>query len=57
MLQVERDIMIWNNKQYMQRPLLVTEDKLIRKFRTWYQQFYSENSPTIATVGNTDMDW
>ncbi|KAF2363506.1 Rieske [2Fe-2S] iron-sulfur domain [Trinorchestia longiramus] len=55
---LERDIMIWNSKQYLQRPLLVAEDKLIKRFRKWYQQFYSPNSPTIESVESTcDLEW
>ncbi|XP_018017327.1 cholesterol 7-desaturase nvd [Hyalella azteca] len=54
---LERDIMIWNSKQYMSRPLLVAEDKLIKKFRTWYRQFYSPNSPTAESVASSDLDW
>nr|XP_053646047.1 cholesterol 7-desaturase nvd-like isoform X2 [Cherax quadricarinatus] len=44
----ERDIMIWNNKQYMSQPLLVSEDRLILRFRRWYSQFYSDNSPKFT---------
>ncbi|XP_071800149.1 cholesterol 7-desaturase nvd-like [Asterias amurensis] len=44
-LQVERDMMVWNHKTYMSKPVLVKEDSLISKHRRWYSQFYSENSP------------
>lgn len=48
-IQVERDVMIWNNKQYESRPLFVKskEDSLISRHRRWYSQFYSENSPRM----------
>ncbi|XP_045597725.1 cholesterol 7-desaturase nvd isoform X2 [Procambarus clarkii] len=52
----ERDIMIWNNKQYLSHPLLVSEDRLILRFRRWYTQFYSENSPKF-TFKKESMDW
>ncbi|XP_012939271.1 cholesterol 7-desaturase [Aplysia californica] len=41
-IQVERDVMIWNNKQYEARPMFVKskEDSLIAKHRRWYSQFY-----------------
>ncbi|KAJ9597610.1 hypothetical protein L9F63_011516, partial [Diploptera punctata] len=42
---VERDIMVWNHKKYIEKPLLVKEDQSIRRHRRWYNQFYSENSP------------
>uniref|UniRef100_A0A0B6ZW40 cholesterol 7-desaturase n=1 Tax=Arion vulgaris TaxID=1028688 RepID=A0A0B6ZW40_9EUPU len=57
-LQVERDIMIWNNKQYEGRPLFVKskEDSLIAKHRRWYSQFYSKNtSSNIFQKENLDF--
>jgi len=52
--QVERDIMIWNNKRFLSKPLLVKEDKLIGQFRRWYTQFYSESSRDFGAKNNTD---
>ncbi|XP_026153866.1 cholesterol 7-desaturase [Mastacembelus armatus] len=46
-IQFERDVMIWNNKKYISKPLLVTEDSAIHKHRRWFSQFYSENSPLL----------
>lgn len=46
-LQFERDVMIWNNKKYVSKPLLVKEDSAIQKHRRWFSQFYSENSPRL----------
>lgn len=43
--QIERDIVIWNNKKYLKNPLFTKEEKTIVKFRRWFTQFYSENSP------------
>uniref|UniRef100_A0A0K8SMI1 cholesterol 7-desaturase n=1 Tax=Lygus hesperus TaxID=30085 RepID=A0A0K8SMI1_LYGHE len=48
-IMVERDIMVWNNKKYLERPLLVKEDKALAKYRRWFSQFYSEHSPTYST--------
>lgn len=58
-LQVERDIMIWNNKRYEGKPILVksNEDSLVVRHRRWYSQFYSENSPRISNAANNSMDW
>ena len=47
MLQFERDVMIWNNKTYISKPLLVKEDSSIQKHRRWFSQFYSDNSPRL----------
>ncbi|XP_064616986.1 cholesterol 7-desaturase nvd-like [Liolophura sinensis] len=57
-LQVERDIMIWNNKCYEAKPLFVKskEDTLIARHRRWYQQFYSENSPRFKFQKET-LEW
>ncbi|KAH3716024.1 cholesterol 7-desaturase nvd-like [Dreissena polymorpha] len=48
-VQVERDIMIWNNKKYAGKPVFAksTEDSLIARHRRWYSQFYSENLPKL----------
>lgn len=55
--QVERDVMVWNNKMYRKNPVLVKEDTLIAKHRRWYSQFYSENSPTYESIQKASMDW
>ncbi|XP_033095438.1 cholesterol 7-desaturase-like isoform X2 [Anneissia japonica] len=52
-IQIERDLMIWNHKTYIQKPLLVKEDNLIAKHRRWYSQFYSENSPRLTFQKDT----
>jgi len=54
MLQVERDVMIWNNKTFNAQPLLIQEDKLINQFRRWYSQFYSEHS---SKIGDCKLSW
>ncbi|XP_069980673.1 cholesterol 7-desaturase nvd [Penaeus vannamei] len=53
---VERDIMIWNSKVYQSQPLLVAEDRQILKFRRWYNQFYSENSPKF-NFRKDSLEW
>lgn len=47
-VQLERDMIVWNNKRYNLKPLLVKEDELILKHRRWFSQFYSENSPRFS---------
>ncbi|KAM5146238.1 cholesterol 7-desaturase nvd-like isoform 1-T1 [Mantella aurantiaca] len=54
--QFERDVMVWNNKKYISKPLLVKEDSAIAKHRRWYSQFYSENSPRL-TFQEDGLDW
>lgn len=45
---VERDIAVWNHKAYLDQPLFATkEDRIIKRFRTWYSQFYSKGSITF----------
>ena len=41
-------MIVWNNKQYKHKPVLVKEDELIVKHRRWYSQFYSKNSPKFS---------
>ena len=55
--QVERDVMVWNNKMFQKNPVLCKGDTLIKKHRTWYSQFYSEHSPTYAEVTAKSMEW
>ncbi|XP_061460445.1 cholesterol 7-desaturase nvd-like [Rhineura floridana] len=55
-LQFERDIMIWNNKQHLSRPLLVKEDATIQRHRRWFAQFYSEKSVKF-TSRKESLDW
>ncbi|XP_020664806.3 cholesterol 7-desaturase nvd [Pogona vitticeps] len=54
--QFERDVMIWNNKKYSSRPLLVKEDAAIQRHRRWYAQFYSENSVRFSSRSQ-NLDW
>ncbi|XP_077283555.1 cholesterol 7-desaturase nvd [Arctopsyche grandis] len=56
-----RDVMIWNKKQFVHNPQLVKTDKCIKAFRSWFQQFYTENSITFkdAILGPKKdlIDW
>lgn len=53
---IERDIVIWNHKTFLNKPLLVKEDKFIPKMRRWYSQFYSENSPKLR-FRKDNLEW
>lgn len=43
-----QDIMVWQNKGYVPRPLLVKGDGPVMKLRRWYSQFYSESSRAVG---------
>ncbi|XP_019365821.1 PREDICTED: cholesterol 7-desaturase-like [Gavialis gangeticus] len=55
-IQFERDVAIWNNKQYLSKPLLVKEDSAIQRYRRWYAQFYSEKSKRFM-FQKDGLDW
>ena len=56
---LERDIAVWNRKAFLDRPLLATiDDGLIKRFRHWYGQFYSEHSTSFKDAMNPNtLDW
>lgn len=54
---VARDVMIWDHKQFIRNPLLAKEEKQIKLFRNWFGQFYSENSKTFASAYNKEFEW
>uniref|UniRef100_H2YV04 3-ketosteroid-9-alpha-monooxygenase oxygenase component-like C-terminal domain-containing protein n=1 Tax=Ciona savignyi TaxID=51511 RepID=H2YV04_CIOSA len=56
-VQVDRDIMIWNNKMFRARPQLLKEDNLIAKYRRWFTQFYTENSPRLTLKAEDGNSW
>ncbi|CRK97164.1 CLUMA_CG010561, isoform A [Clunio marinus] len=55
-INVARDVMVWNHKQYVSNPLIAKEEKPIKLFRNWFGQFYSENSKTFAD-SNNNLTW
>ncbi|KAM7304758.1 hypothetical protein ISCGN_014658 [Ixodes scapularis] len=56
-IMLDRDIIVWNQKAFLQRPLLVKEDHAIRSFRKWYSQFYSSKSLTWQEVKEKTLYW
>lgn len=54
---VARDAMIWNNKEFIRNPILVREDKQIKMFRNWFGQFYSKNSKSFIDACNKSLEW
>ena len=56
-MQVERDVMVWNNKRFNNKPVLTKDEGLILQFRRWFTQFYSENSRAVAEKSVNALDW
>jgi nitrite reductase/ring-hydroxylating ferredoxin subunit len=44
---VSQDIPIWENKVYVERPVLVKEERGILEHRTWCRQFYSDPANAV----------
>ena len=50
--QVEQDIPIWENKVYLESPVLCDGDGPIHQYRKWFRQFYGDSAPEpIRAVG------
>jgi len=56
MTQFERDIWIWSQKKFLNKPMVVKGDGNIVGFRRWFSQFYSASSGKQTTVDQA-MDW
>ncbi|XP_077509910.1 cholesterol 7-desaturase nvd 1-like [Amblyomma americanum] len=54
---LERDFIIMANKIVLKNPSLVKEENGLPKFRRWYEQFYSANSPTWQDVREQSLQW
>eukprot|EP01080_Neovahlkampfia_damariscottae_P009433 gene9433-1639_t len=48
--QVSKDMDIWSNKIFREKPMLCQGDGRIASFRKWYSQFYSPNSISYEDV-------
>jgi len=48
--QLEQDIPVWENKRYLDRPVLCDGDGPIGLFRTWCRQFYPSESDISASA-------
>jgi len=58
--QFNRDVVIWNNKTYIHRPLIVKNDGNIPGFRRWYSKFYPQEATTSEKdkiTGKQDLSW
>jgi len=55
-VQIERDMVMWNNKTYLQHPIYCKEESALVKHRRWYSRFYSENSPKLEDVIKEKQD-
>lgn len=52
----ERDMMVWNHKRFVDNPVLLKEDRLIKAYRNWFAQFYSANSRSFAD-SKKSLEW
>jgi cholesterol 7-dehydrogenase len=48
--QWKQDIEIWENKVYMQRPMLSKDDGPVHRMRRWYKQFYASHDDAAAPM-------
>ncbi|CAH0387354.1 unnamed protein product [Bemisia tabaci] len=55
-INLERDIFIWNYKSIAAKAIYVKEEREMKAFRRWYNQFYSENTPRIKFHVDT-LSW
>ncbi len=47
-VQIEQDVPIWENKQYVSSPMLCDNDGPITEYRQWFQQFYANLTNTVS---------
>jgi len=54
-----RDVVIWNNKTYVNKPLIVKNDGNILGFRRWYAKFYPdpEELKKYQETNQRDLSW
>jgi len=51
-----RDVVIWNNKTYINKPIIVKGDGNILGFRRWYSKFYPETTEKLTPLSQ-DLNW
>lgn len=44
---VSQDVPIWENKRYVERPIIIKDERTILDHREWCQQFYSDPAAAI----------
>jgi nitrite reductase/ring-hydroxylating ferredoxin subunit len=42
---VDREVLIWSHKRYVERPVFVGLERTQRRIRAWYRQFYQPGTP------------
>jgi cholesterol 7-dehydrogenase len=52
--QWKNDIMVWENKIFLQKPILVKADGPMFRLRRWFSQFYTESS---SKIGEPTVEW
>ncbi len=51
-MQAERDVDVWSNKDFRAQPLLVRGDGAIFPFRRWFAQFHSARHAAAGQEGS-----
>eukprot|EP00516_Mucochytrium_quahogii_P010939 CAMPEP_0203786858 /NCGR_PEP_ID=MMETSP0100_2-20121128/1874_1 /ASSEMBLY_ACC=CAM_ASM_000210 /TAXON_ID=96639 /ORGANISM=" , Strain NY0313808BC1" /LENGTH=59 /DNA_ID=CAMNT_0050689235 /DNA_START=674 /DNA_END=853 /DNA_ORIENTATION=- len=51
---LEQDREVWSNKMYHEKPMLVSGDGPFPAFKRYYNQFYSDNSKSLA---ENELEW
>ena len=54
--QFHDDILIWERKGFLKKPLLIKEDGPIMKMRKWYSQFYSKKITNISISNLVEVE-
>lgn len=57
MINFLEDQPIWNNKIFTAPPQVSKSEGRILKYRRWFSQFYSDNSPTLKSLAMESMTW
>jgi hypothetical protein len=50
------DLLMWENKILMNKPVLVKGDGPVPKLRRWYSQFYSSGEPKVAVTAEEALN-
>ncbi len=51
---VSQDIPIWENKRYVDRPVVIKDERTLLDHREWCKQFYSDPAEAIDDPSTVD---
>jgi hypothetical protein len=52
--QWSNDLLMWENKVFMRRPVLIKGDGPVTRLRGWFKQFYSSGEPRLSLAPAPD---